>query len=109
MKTIVATIVLACISCAIAKDTPVKETAMVAKPPLVTREEWGSKPQPIDDKHKHTPKYITIHHAGVAWKTGRDPADFVRNVQAWGQRRVAENEALPPEKQKKNIENWPDL
>jgi hypothetical protein len=84
-------------------------TQKVAKPPTVTREQWGSQPKPIADKCKHTPKYITIHHAGVAWKTGRDPVDFVRSVQKWGQRRVAENAALPPEKQKKNIEDWPDL
>jgi hypothetical protein len=83
--------------------------AMVPKPMIVTREEWGSKAQPIDDSHKHTPKYITIHHNGVNWAPGTDPIKFVRNIQSWGQRRVAENDALPPEKRKPKIENWPDL
>ena len=61
----------------------------VEKPPTVTREQWGSTPQPMPDSRRHTPKYITIHHAGVEWKTGRDPAAFVKTMQTWGQRRRA--------------------
>ena len=82
---------------------------MVSKPMLVTREEWGSKPQPIDDSHKHTPQLITIHHNGVNWTPGTDPIKFVRNIQTWGQHRVEENEKAPPEKKQAKIENWPDL
>jgi len=65
----------------------------VAKPPLVTAEQWGSQPQPIPDARKHTPKYVTLHHAGVIYKPTTDPATFVKNMQAWGQRE----------------KNWPDL
>jgi hypothetical protein len=82
----------------VAADAPTAHK--VAKPATVTREEWGSQPQPIGDEHKHTPKYVTIHHAGVDWKPGRDAAAFVRSVQAWGQKRHEED----PKK-----ENWPDL
>ena len=53
---------------------------------IVSREEWGSQPQPIPDARKHTPKYVTIHHAGVIYKPGTDPAKFVKNMQGWGQR-----------------------
>ncbi len=67
--------------------------ANVPKPPTVTREEWKSEPKPLAEDTKHTPKYITIHHGGVDWKPGRDPAEFVRNVQKWGQKE----------------RNWPDL
>jgi hypothetical protein len=67
--------------------------AKVAKPALVTREEWGSQPQAIPEARKHTPQFITIHHAGVNWKPGRDPAELVRNMQKWGQRE----------------KSWPDL
>jgi hypothetical protein len=63
------------------------------KPKTVTREEWGSKPRPIPDSRKHTPQFITIHHAGVDWKAGRDPKDFVKTMQKWGQKE----------------KNWPDL
>jgi hypothetical protein len=60
---------------------------------FVTREEWGSEPQPIPDERKHTPKWVTIHHAGVDYKPGTDPAKFVKNMQGWGQRE----------------KGWPDL
>ena len=76
-------------------QTPATQPAVanVPKPPMVTREQWGSQPQPIPDERKHTPKYITIHHAGVDWKPGTDPQKFVKNMQAWGQRE----------------KHWPDL
>jgi len=75
----------------VAADATTKPT--VAKPEMVTREQWGSQPQPMPESKRHTPKFITIHHAGVDWKTGRDPKDFVKNMQAWGQKE----------------KGWPDL
>lgn len=69
------------------------EKPKVAKPETVTREQWKSEPQPIPDSRKHTPKFITIHHAGTEWKVGADPAQVVRNVQKYGQKE----------------KNWPDL
>jgi hypothetical protein len=65
----------------------------VRKPPMVTRQQWKSEPQPLAEDTKHTPKYITVHHGGVDWKAGRDPAEFVKGVQKWGQKE----------------RNWPDL
>lgn len=67
-------------------------TQPVVKPAIVTTQQWGSTPQPIPESRKHTPKYITIHHAGVEWKGG-DPQAFVKNMQSWGQR----------------AKHWPDL
>src|SRR4051812_19722553 len=63
------------------------------KPPTVTREQWGSEPQPIADSRKHTPQFITIHHAGTDWKAGKDAAKFVKAVQQYGQKE----------------KHWPDL
>lgn len=60
---------------------------------IVTREQWGSKPQPLDESKRHVPRLITIHHEGVLWKVGTDNAQKLRNVQSWGQRE----------------KNWPDL
>src|SRR5687767_8276504 len=68
-------------------------TKPVEKPKLVTREQWGSKPQPMPESKRHTPRYITIHHAGVEFKKGRDPQELVRNMQKWGQKE----------------KGWPDL
>ncbi len=64
------------------------ERIAVPRPPhFVTASEWGSKPDPIPDSRRHTPKYVTLHHAGVLWTTDRDPVTFIRNMQAWGKRR----------------------
>ena len=68
-------------------------TPGVPKPAIVPAKEWGSNPQPIPDARKHTPKYITIHHAGVLWEGKTTPDKFVKNMQAWGQKE----------------KNWPDL
>ena len=87
MKSLLILLSVACI--AFADETKKK----IDPPPIVSCKEWGSEPQPIPDSRKHTPKYITIHHAGVDYKPGTDPAKFVKNMQGWGQRE----------------KNWPDL
>ena len=69
---------------------------------FVTREAWGSKPDPIPASRKHTPKWITIHHAGVLWTNSQDPVQFVRNMQAWGKKR-------PQIEQPPRNTYWPDL
>jgi hypothetical protein len=80
-----------------------QEPNRVPKPAnLVPRNQWGSKPDPIPDSRKHTPKWITIHHAGVLWTNSQDPAQFVRNMQSWGKRRPE------VEKPPRNT-YWPDL
>lgn len=69
---------------------------------IVTRDEWGSKPDPIPDSRRHTPRWITIHHAGVLWTNSQDPAQFVRNMQSWGKKR-------PQVEQPPRNTYWPDL
>jgi hypothetical protein len=60
---------------------------------FVTREQWGSKPQPIPDDRRQTPTMITLHHAGVVWKPTDDPMQRIIALQSWGQR----------------DKNWPDV
>src|SRR5687768_15924728 len=62
-------------------------------PPVIPASEWGSKPHPIPAERKHTPTFITVHHAGVVWKAGDDPVKKLQALQAYGQRE----------------KNWPDL
>lgn len=77
--------------------------ADVPKPAkFVTREEWGSKPDPIPANRKHEPRFITLHHAGVLWTNSQDPAQFVRNMQSWGKRR-------PQIEKPPRDTYWPDL
>jgi len=82
---------------------PQQSKFVVPPPPnIVTRAEWGSKPDPIPDSRKHRPNWITIHHAGVLWTNDRDPAEFVRAMQSWGKRR--------PQLEKPPRDTyWPDL
>ena len=79
-------LVLICLFSTVASAQTTKPAARVDKPPIVSAKEWGSAPQPIPEERKHTPKYITIHHAGVFVKSTTDPAVFVKNMQGWGQR-----------------------
>lgn len=69
---------------------------------IVTREQWGSKADPIPDSRRHTPEWITIHHAGVLWTNTVEPAQFIRNMQSWGKRR-------PEIEQPPRNTYWPDL
>jgi hypothetical protein len=69
---------------------------------IVSREEWGSKPDPIPESRRHTPRMITLHHAGVLWTNSVKPEEFVRNMQAWGKKR-------PEIEQPPRNTFWPDL
>ena len=95
IRTVVALLAFASLSAVTAPARAADESATkpVEKPPIVSREEWGSKPQPIPDDRKHTPTYLTIHHAGVVWAGKSTPEQFLRNMQGWGQRE----------------KKWPDL
>ena len=69
---------------------------------FIPREKWGSTPDPIPNSRKHTPKYITLHHAGVLWTNTQEPEKFIRNMQAWGKKR--------PQLEKPPMDTyWPDL
>ena len=67
--------------------------ATVEKPPIVSAKEWGSQPQPMPESARHTPKFITIHHAGVVWTAKTDPVQSVLGLQKYGQKE----------------KNWPDV
>jgi iduronate 2-sulfatase len=87
-----------------AKGTGRRTGATTVRKPknIVTREEWGSKPDPIPDSRRHKPEWITLHHAGVLWTNTVEPAQFIRNMQSWGKRRPE------IEKPPRNT-YWPDL
>ena len=60
---------------------------------IVTRQEWGSQPQPMPEALRHQPEKVVLHHAGVLWKEGDEALKKIRGLQSWGQRE----------------KNWPDL
>lgn len=90
-----------CLSLDLLLPSALARTA-VEKPAIVSREEWGSKAHPIAESRKQVPVWITLHHAGEIWKSGSDPADFVRRMQIWGQNR-------PKLEKPPRDTYWPDL
>jgi hypothetical protein len=95
MKLSLSLALLILVSCASSSSSPSSSSSSssekskphkVERPPIVPASAWESTPQPMADSRKHTPKYVTIHHAGVEYKVGTDPVKFVKNMQIWGQR-----------------------
>lgn len=81
---------------------PTKKEKVPRPPKFISAKQWGSRPDPIPKDRRHTPKYVTLHHAAVMWTKDRDPVEFIRNMQTWGKRRPEIEE--PP----RNT-YWPDL
>jgi hypothetical protein len=98
---LLAPVVLAAVAAAAAAQTG-GGAAAVPKPDIVTRDAWGSTPDPIPAARRHTPRYVTIHHAGVLWTNSQEPEQFLRNMQAWGKLR-------PEIEQPPRNTYWPDL
>ena len=61
--------------------------------PIVSRAEWGSTPQPLDESRRQVPRLVTLHHAGTISVRGSDPLASVRALQRFGQ----------------TEKNWPDV
>lgn len=93
---------LACAFCISGFYTQSSLAKKISAPPIVTPEQWGSKPQPIPDEKKQVPQWITIHHAGELWHYGDDPQAFVQRMQIWGQNR-------PKLEKPPRDTYWPDL
>lgn len=82
---------IACLSLLAMASQPA--TTPPQPPDIITRDQWGSKPQPLPQDARHTPRVLTVHHAGVLWRPTDEPYARIRNLQSWGQR----------------DKNWPDL
>lgn len=103
MKTARSTLVTVMLLSAGTASADPEQRADVPRPAkFVTAADWGSRPDPIPDERRHTPKHVTLHHAGVLWTADRDPVQFIRNMQSWGKKRPELEE--PP----RNT-YWPDL
>ncbi len=87
-----------CTSRSVSGEDAAETRHLVEKPSTISAEQWGSDPLQIPEERKHTPKFITIHHAGVDWKAGSDPFKKIRDLQAWGKKTVEDGG-----------KNWPDL
>ena len=49
-------------------------------PEVVSRADWGGEEVVYPDGLRHTPTTVLLHHAGVTWKAGSDPAASMRGL-----------------------------
>lgn len=70
--------------CSMHQKAELPLTGFATAPVIVSPTEWGSNPRAFADGYEHTPRAVLIHHAGVTWKTGPEPATRLRNLQTWG-------------------------
>ncbi|MEM6313946.1 MAG: peptidoglycan recognition family protein [Planctomycetota bacterium] len=61
-------------------------TVPATQPAIVPAAAWGSTPANFPDDYLHEPTTVLLHHAGVDWVAGTDPAVKIKNLQTWGMR-----------------------
>jgi hypothetical protein len=53
---------------------------------VISVDEWGGTPMnatELASAKRHQPKFITLHHGGVAFLRDKDPRQYLRNLQSW--------------------------
>jgi hypothetical protein len=50
---------------------------------IVTVQEWGGTPAVDSLARRHTITHITLHHQGEPFPEGKDPVQYLRNLQNW--------------------------
>ncbi|MBI3124732.1 MAG: N-acetylmuramoyl-L-alanine amidase [Ignavibacteriales bacterium] len=53
---------------------------------IVTAQQWGGTPAVDSLAKKHTISHITLHHQGEPFPKGKDPIQYLRNLQTWSRR-----------------------
>jgi hypothetical protein len=53
---------------------------------IITAVNWGSLPTDDSLAKKHRITHITLHHQGEPFPEGKDPVQYLRNLQSWSRR-----------------------
>lgn len=53
---------------------------------IVSAEAWGGTPAVDSLAKKHSVTHITLHHQGEPFPKGKDPRQYLRNLQSWSRR-----------------------
>lgn len=53
---------------------------------ILSVEQWGGTPAIDSLAKKHTITHITLHHQGEPFPKGKDPIQYLRNLQSWSRR-----------------------
>lgn len=75
------TCVFAIMLTACATPPPFEPTAIERK--IISVSQWGGTPADATKARLHTISRITLHHQGETFARGRDPQQYLRNLQSW--------------------------
>ena len=56
------------------------------EPNIIFVGEWGGTPTDDPRARKHAISHITLHHQGETFKPGRDPQQYLRDLQTWSRK-----------------------
>jgi hypothetical protein len=58
----------------------------IATPAIVAAHEWGGTPANESLARRHIINRITLHHQGIAFPRGKDPQQYLRDLQSWSRK-----------------------
>ncbi len=53
---------------------------------IITVQQWGGSPTIDSLAKKHSINHITLHHQGEPFPKGKDPVQYLKNLQSWSRR-----------------------
>jgi len=70
------------VGCASLPTPPAK---VMAQAQIISVAQWGGEMVDMSktSARRHVPKFITLHHGGVAFLRDKDPKQYLRNLQSW--------------------------
>ena len=74
---------IAVITCTLAGCTSTTRTTALPLPEIISVAQWGGTPANEALARRHTISRITLHHQGEAFPRGKDPQQYLLNLQAW--------------------------
>ena len=74
---------IAVITCTLASCTSITRTTALPSPAIIRVAQWGGTSANQALARLHTINRITLHHQGESFPRGKDPQQYLRNLQSW--------------------------
>lgn len=71
---------------ALATGCATQEYARAVSPEIVSATRWGATPANEALARRHVISHITLHHQGLAFPRGKDPQQYLRDLQSWSRK-----------------------
>jgi len=71
---------------AVATGCATREFATSVPPEIVSATRWGATPANEALARRHVISHITLHHQGLAFPRGKDPQQYLRDLQSWSRK-----------------------